>query len=356
MAKRKSKTVSNTAKPIGQITPAKKALTVEQVLQLSGKMLDLHVIAGEDGLSNAITTSELNRPGLAFAGFLDVFSHDRIQIVGNTEMSYLLDLSQGERRRRLKRICRFAIPCFIVTSTYPIPPELVEAADTNNVPVLKTPLHTSRFVGRFIHLLEQEFAPSMTVHGVLMDVFGMGVLIVGESGVGKSECALELIQRGHRLVADDVVILRRQSKKTVMGGSSPVTKHHMEVRGLGIINVESLFGAGAVCEEKIVDLLVWLERWQRDKEYERLGIEDQTLSIFDVDVPECVIPVEPGRNVSILIEVAAMNQRLKNTGFNPARSLDEQLIRRMQETKARKPTSAKRRPKKTAQGRMKDEE
>jgi len=183
-----------------------------------------------------------------------------------------------------------------------------------------------------MYVLEPEFAASMSVHGVLLDVFGMGVLLVGESGVGKSECALELIQRGHRLVADDVVILRRQSKTAVVGASSPVTKHHMEVRGLGIINVESLFGAGAVCDEKILDLIIWLEQWQIGKEYDRLGMEDQTRTILDVDLPEYVIPVEPGRNLSILVEVAAMNQRLKNTGFNPARSLNEQLVRRMQES------------------------
>lgn len=348
MARKKSKTTSNAARPIGEIAPAKKVLTVQQILRLSGKVLDLHVIAGENGLNNAITTSELNRPSLAFAGFLDVFSHDRVQIVGNTELSYLLNLSKSERRRRLKRICRLAIPCFVVTSTYPIPPDFIEEANTNNVPVLKTSFHTSRFVGRFIHLLEHELAPSMTVHGVLMDVFGMGVLIVGESGVGKSESALELIQRGHRLVADDVVILRRHSKSTVAGRSSPVTKHHMEVRGLGIINIELLFGAGSVCDEKTVDLLIWLEPWQQGKEYERLGIEEQTHSIFDVDIPEYVIPVEPGRNISILVEVAAMNQRLKNTGFNPARSLDEQLIQRMQGPAIPKPKSVKRRSKKTS--------
>jgi len=326
--------VSDAARPVGEFPAAKKTLTVRQILALASKSLDLSVLAGDGGLDNTIATCELNRPGLAFAGFLDIFSYDRIQIVGNTEMAYLLNLGKRERLERLKRVCRFRIPCFVVTSTYPIPPEMVEVANASDVPLLKTSLPTSRFLGRFITLLEQEFLPSLTVHGVLVDVFGMGVLILGEGGVGKSECALELIQRGHRLVADDVVILRRDSKTTLIGRSSPVTKHHMEVRGLGIINVESLFGAGAVCDEKTIDLVVRLETWQSNKEYDRLGIEDRTCLILDVDIPEYVIPVEPGRNLSILIEVAAMNQRLKNTGFNPARSLDQQLIQRMQETAA----------------------
>jgi len=325
--------------PLTRIAPAQRALTVRQILEISGRVLDFAVIAGEAGLDNEVATSELNRPGLGLAGFLEVFSHDRIQIIGNTELSYLNSLQPGERRERLERICHFPIPCLVITSAYEIPPELLEVAGAHEIPVLKTSLHTSRFMSRMVAMLEQEFSPSMTAHGGLMDVFGMGVLLTGESGVGKSECALELIHRGHRLIADDVVILRRHSKTTIIGRSSPVTKYHMEVRGLGIINVEALFGAGAISDEKIVDLIIRLETWEPDKEYERLGIEEQACTIFDVDVPEYVIPVEPGRNLSVLIEVAAMNQRLKNTGFNPARSLDEQLIRKMQteQAKPRKP-------------------
>jgi len=340
---RKGKTAGNVGKEFDEIVPARKALTVRKFLETNGRMLDLKIIAGKAGMDNLITSNEWNRPGVAFAGFLEVFSFDRVQIIGNTEISYLRSLGSRERARRLKPIFRYAIPCFVVTSTYPIPSEFLRVAEANRIPVLKTHLNTSRFVSRLSYVLEQEFAPSMNIHGVLLDVFGMGVLLVGESGVGKSECALELIQRGHRLVADDVVILQRRSKTTIVGSSSPVTKHHMEVRGLGIINVESLFGAGAVCDEKIVDLVISLEPWQQGKEYDRLGIEDRRRTIFDVDIPEYVIPVEPGRNLSILVEVAAMNQRLKNTGFNPARTLDEQLVQRMQEM-ARAQSEPGRRP------------
>lgn len=334
MAKKRAATKSNTARVVGDPSTKQKPLTVGQLLGLGEKALDLTLIAGREGLDNRVTSAELHRPGLALAGFLGVFSHDRIQIIGNTEMSYLEELGPEERRRRLQQICKYDIPCMIITSSHPIPRNLIELANENRVPILKTSIYTSRFMARCNNLLEQEFAPALTVHGVLMDVFGTGVLIMGQSGVGKSECGLELVQRGHRLVADDVVILRRHSKSTVVGRCSPVTKYHMEVRGLGIINVEALFGAGAVLDEKFVDLVARLELWQQDKEYDRLGIDDHRLQMFDVEIPEYVIPVEPGRNISILIEVAAMNQRLKNTGFNPARSLNEQLIQHMQKTSA----------------------
>jgi len=342
MAKQRVKRRSAGEQKPGEMPSAQKALTVGEFLELSRKTLDLHVIAGKAGLDKPLTTGEWNRPGVAFAGFLNVFAFDRIQVLGNTEVSYLRSLSSRERRRRLKSVFRYAIPCFVVTSQCRVPSEFLEQAQAKQVPVLKTSLNTSRFVGRLSYLLEQEFAPAITIHGVLLDVLGMGVLITGESGVGKSECALELIQRGHRLVADDVVLLRRQSKTTIGGRSSPVTKHHMEVRGLGIINVEALFGAGAVCDERTVDLVISLERRQEGKEYDRSGLEDRMRTILDVDIPEYVIPVEPGRNLSILVEVAAMNQRLKNTGFNPARALDEQLVRRMKEMARAQPAEIRR--------------
>ncbi len=334
MARKKTKMPSNAQRLLGELAPAKRSLTIQEFMDLAGRTLEIKILAGRKGMDNVIKTSEWNRPGTAFAGFFDVFAFDRLQILGNTELSYLRSLSRRKRIHHIQRVFQYPIPCMIVTSTYPIPEELPRLAEEHNIPLLKSNLSTSRFVGRLMYILEPVFAPSMSIHGGLLDVFGMGVLLVGESGVGKSECALELIQRGHRLVADDVVVLRRQSKTTIVGSSLPATKHHMEVRGLGIINVELLFGAGAVCDEKTVDLIIWLEQWQSGKIYDRLGIDEQRRTILDVDIPEYVIPVEPGRNLSILVEVAAMNQRLKNTGFNPARSLDEQITRRMHEAAA----------------------
>ncbi|MCX8038685.1 MAG: HPr(Ser) kinase/phosphatase [Candidatus Sumerlaeia bacterium] len=331
MARKKTKMSGNTKRLLGEVAPAKRSLTIQEFMDLTARTLEIKILAGRNGMNKVIKTSEWNRPGTAFAGFFEVFAFDRLQILGNTELSYLRSLPRRKRLHHIQRVFQYPIPCMIVTSTYPIPEELPKLAEANDVPLLKSNLSTSRFVGRLMSILEPVFAPSMSIHGGLLDVFGMGVLLVGESGVGKSECALELIQRGHRLVADDVVVLRRQSKTTIVGSSLPTTKHHMEVRGLGIINVELLFGAGAVCDEKTVDLIIWLEQWQTGKVYDRIGIDEQRRTILDVDIPEYVIPVEPGRNLSILVEVAAMNQRLKNTGFNPARSLDEQITRRMQE-------------------------
>ncbi len=305
-------------------------LTVEQILQAKGKALDLKIMAGAGGLKKAIESSELNRPGLAFAGFFDVFSHNRIQILGITEISFLKSLAKDERLERLRRTFEFDIPCFIITSNQKPPPEFIDLANSHNVPVMTTIIPTSRFSGMLSRYLEKEFAPSCTIHGDLLDVYGLGVLIVGKSGVGKSECALELIERGHRLVADDVVILRRLAKDLLLGHSSGVLKYHMEIRGLGIVDVESLFGVRSVLEEKNISLLVRLEKWEEGKEYERLGIEEKHCIIFDVKIPEYVIPIEPGRNLSILIEVAALTQRLKNTGIIPAKRFNDKLIQQMQ--------------------------
>jgi HPr kinase/phosphorylase len=304
-------------------------VTVEQILQAKGKDLDLKIMAGAEGLKKMIASSELNRPGLAFAGFFDVFAPNRIQILGITEISFLKSLGKQERLERLQRTFGFDIPCFIITSDQEPPPEFLEMANSHNVPVMTTTIPTSRFSGMMSRYLEKEFAPSCTIHGDLLDVYGLGVLIAGKSGVGKSECALELIERGHRLVADDVVILRRLTKDLLVGRSSHVLKYHMEIRGLGIVDVESLFGVGSVLEEKSVSLLIRLEKWEEGKEYERLGIEEQHCTIFDVKIPEYVIPIEPGRNLSILIEVAALTQRLKNTGVVPAKRFNERLIQKM---------------------------
>ncbi|MFH0795071.1 MAG: HPr(Ser) kinase/phosphatase [bacterium] len=304
-------------------------MSVRQLLLRRGHKFDLRLVAGDAGLDNTFSTAELNRPGLAFAGFYEVFSHDRIQILGNTEISYLRNLAATDRHARLEHALGFHSPCFIVTSGQKPPTELAEIATIKQVAILTTSLNTSRLTGMLTAFLEQEFAPSTNIHGTLMDVFGMGVLLMGKSGVGKSECALELIERGHRLVADDVVVLRRFSKEVLMGSSSELLQYHMEIRGIGIIDVEALYGIGAVREEERISLMVRLEKWDDAKEYERLGLDERTTALMDVVIPEYVIPVEPGRNLSILIEVAALNQRLKNQGINPAQRFNERLLERM---------------------------
>ncbi|MBN1900835.1 HPr(Ser) kinase/phosphatase [Candidatus Sumerlaeota bacterium] len=304
-------------------------INIGKLVERTGKDLELNILAGVKGLDNLIESPELNRPGLAIAGFYEVFSHDRIQILGITECSFLRNLEKEERKNRLSRMFEFTIPCFIITSGQKVGDEFLEIAERKNVPVMQSPIPTSRFSGLLSYFLEMEFAPSCTIHGVLLDVYGLGVLLVGISGVGKSEAALELVERGHRLVADDVVILRRISKNLLIGTASEILKHNMEIRGLGIIDVEKLYGVGSIRNEKKVSLLVHLEKWELNKEYERLGIEELKRTIFDVEIPEYRIPVEPGRNLAILIEVAALQQRLIHQGYNPAVEFNKNLIDRI---------------------------
>jgi HPr kinase/phosphorylase len=313
------------------ITPQE--LNIETLLRERGREMDLSVVGGESGLKRRISSPELNRPGLAFAGFYDVFAHDRIQILGNTEMSYLLSLAQEERTRRLAGTFQFDIPCIIVTNANEITADIMDVAGKHGIPLLRTSFPTTRLQSLLNQFLENVFAPYVNVHANLLDVYGMGVLIMGSSGVGKSECALELIERGHRLVADDQVILRRLSKDNLVGRSSDILKYHMEIRGLGILNIEMLFGIASVVEEKRVDLVVWLERWNEAVEYERLGIDEKYHVVFDVKVPKYVVPVQPGRNISIMVEMAALTQRLKNTGVNPAKLMEEAIMRRISKPK-----------------------
>lgn len=301
-------------------------LTLKLLLEKCGQELELEVLTSGNNLDKVISTPELNRPGLAFAGFYDVFAWDRIQILGNTEISYLDSLAPDDRAKRMDGTFQFDIPCMIVTNGNNLSDDILAAAERHDSPLLRTPLPTTRLIGVLTAFLERFFAPTANVHGNLLDVFGMGVLIMGSSGVGKSECALELIERGHRLVADDQVIIRRLSKDELIGRSSEVLKYHMEIRGLGILNLELLFGIASVVEEKPIEVVVWLERWNENVEYERLGIDEQEHTIFDVKVPKYTIPVQPGRNISIMIEMAALTQRLKNSGINPAQRMNESLI------------------------------
>ena len=308
-------------------------LTVSSLLTQKGKQFDLTVLAGQQGLDRPIPQGELNRPGLAFAGFLDVYSHDRVQILGNTETSYLLSIPPGERRARLARAMDFDIPCFVITTSNPAPPELLELANERRIPILLTSHPTTRFWSMLTFYLEREFAPTRTVHGVMMDVFGIGVLITGSAGAGKSECGLELIERGHRLIADDVVIIKRLAKNLVVGSATSNVAHHMEVRGLGIVDVELLFGVGSVRDEKRVSLVVRLENRTDDSMVDRLGIDEKYCDLLGVPVREFVIPVEPGRNLSILVEVACLQHRINAQGRNPARELNERLIKQMERSR-----------------------
>jgi HPr kinase/phosphorylase len=312
-----------------------KPISVRRILEKKGAEWKLEMLTSEAGLDNTFSTSELNRPGLALTGFYEVFSADRIQILGLTEISYLRSLQEVERRRRLERIFEFYIPCVIITTSLEAPPDMIEIAEANRVPVLRTPLLTSNFSGHLSHFLDRELAPSWAIHGVMMDIFGVGVLIQGRSGVGKSECALELIERGHRLVADDIVVLRRVGNEQLVGTCSERLRYHMELRGIGIMDTARRYGVRSIRNDAGVSLLIRLERWDPKKDYERLGIKQQFTNLFDCRVPEYILPVEPGRNISILVEVAALMQRLRNQGINPATQLNEQIMATMRSQQAR---------------------
>ncbi len=292
--------------------------------------LELEVIFGGERKAIDITTSDLNRPGLQFTGYFEFFAYDRLQIIGKVEMNYLLDLDPVVRRERLQKYMAQPMPGIIVCRNMQCPVELIEVAQETGIPLFRSRMVTTKFTQIAIAFINRCLAPIVTRHGVLMDVFGTGVLITGESGVGKSECALELVKRGHRLVADDVVEIRKVSDNRLSGEAPGTVRHFMEVRGVGIINIKNMFGVGAVINAKSIDLVAHLELWNDSKEYDRLGINEEFVTILGVKLQRLTIPVRPGRNLAIILEVAASNHRLKLMGYHAAKELDERLSARLE--------------------------
>ncbi len=291
--------------------------------------LEVSLIAGRAGLDRVIEHPRVQKPGIALAGYIDSVRPNRVQVLGKTEIRYLESLSADERVKSLDGLFAKNIGCITVTTALELPGELIKAADQYNIPLFLTRLESSVFINRINSFLDEHLSPEVTVHGVLMDVFGVGILIAGHSGIGKSECALDLILRGHRLVADDMVIARQQGYNLVAMGS-PLTRLHMEVRGLGIINVKDLFGAASVCQKKTVDLIVSMVDWQPNATYDRTGLEEETQKILQTHVPKVTIPIRPGRNVASIIEVAARNHLLKAQGHNSAHEFKALLEERLQ--------------------------
>lgn len=286
---------------------------------------NLTLVAGEDGIHREIITSDISRPGIEMTGYFKYYPKERLQLIGKTEMTYFLELSPEQRKDRAEKLCTDITPCIVISRGMKVPEELIKAADHAGVPILLSPRKTTRVTSRLTNYLEAKFAPFTAVHGVLVDIYGVGVLITGQSGVGKSETALELVKRGHRLVADDSVEIRQEDYDTLVGTSPPLIEHMLEIRGLGIINVMTLFGAGAVRNYKKIALAVNLEIWDEKKQYDRLGLDEDKMRIMDVDLPKVTIPVRPGRNLAVIIEVAAMNFRLKNMGVNAAEEFSDRL-------------------------------
>ncbi|MBE5787125.1 MAG: HPr kinase/phosphorylase [Clostridiales bacterium] len=289
------------------------------------KSLKLQVLSPSSRKEWDFNTPELNRPGLQFVGFYEHFAYDRPQIVGLTEMAYLESLPDDTRRERLENYFSYPIPCVILCRGMMPTEDMLELAAAHDVALLRTEAVTTRFFGNAMTYLNRCLAPRATLHGVLVDVYGVGVLITGESGVGKSEAALELVKRGHQLVADDVVDVCKVTDNRLTGESPETVRHFMEIRGIGIIDIKAMYGVGAVLMSKSIDLVIHLEAWKEKKSYDRLGLSDDFTTIMDVRVPQLVLPVRPGRNLAIIIEVAARNFSLKHMGYSAAKELDRRL-------------------------------
>lgn len=285
----------------------------------------LEVLAGKQGMKRIITVDDLHRPGLEMAGYFDYHPTERVQIIGRTELAFFETLPEETRKERMTHFVSENLPCMIVTRGLEVPSEIIEICNEQGIPLLRSPLATTTLSSRITGFLERKLAPTATIHGVLVDVYGVGMLITGGSGIGKSETALELVKRSHRLVADDAVEIRQTSDNQLHGSAPELIRHLLEIRGIGIINVMTLFGAGAIRNNKRISVVIRLENWQQDKQYDRLGIDEETTRILDTDVPLVTIPVRPGRNLAVIIEVAAMNYRLKRMGYNAALQFTNKL-------------------------------
>lgn len=272
-----------------------------------------------------IDTADLNRPGLQITGFFDYFDPSRIQVFGMVENTYLAGLSSEVRYNSLKRIFEKQISAVILTRNSNASAEMLKLAEEFETPMLRTSQPTSSFTSSLNAYLNVELAPRITRHGVLVEVYGQGVLILGESGVGKSETAVELIKRGHRLVADDAVEIKKVSSKSLIGVSPDIIRHFIEIRGIGIVDVKNIFGMGAVKESEKIDMIIHLEAWEKGKQYDRLGLVDEYTNILGLDIPSLTIPVKPGRNLAVIFEVAAMNNRQKRMGYNAAEELNRRI-------------------------------
>jgi HPr kinase/phosphorylase len=316
-----------------------KPLSVLNLLDLDLKehnSLNLKVLGGRVGLSRKLQRAELNRPGLALFGFYELFAWQRIQIFGRGEVAFLKKLESDNETDTIKKMFEWKIPCCIFTFGNEPTEAFFEEAERTGCPLLQTDLETTDFVARLTRILSTIFAPKKIVHGVLVEVYGLGILILGESGVGKSEAALELIKLGHRLVADDVVEIHCINGNILLGtGANKIIAHHMEIRGIGVVNITHLFGSGAIRDRKQIQLVVKLENWNAEKNYDRLGTEDVFEEILGVNVPCKEIPIKPGRNIPVVIETAAMNERLKNMGYHAAKEFNHNILKWIESETAR---------------------
>lgn len=306
------------------------SLSIQDLLGDNEYGLGLSLLAGGRGLSNRISSARIQKPGLALAGYTEHLHPDRLQVLGNTEISYLQKIDNRIAAESLSTLCNFPISCFVVTKGLRPPQLLLDLAERNSIPILATLHQSSTFISLITKFLEERLLPTTHLHGVLIDVLGVGVLLSGKSGIGKSECALDLVMRGHRLVADDMVFIKKKMPAVLIGQAEESLQYLMEIRGLGIINIKDLYGVSAIRDKKIIDMLLELVEWDESHEYDRLGVDDRTTTILGLELPHISIPVRPGRNLGSIIEVAARNYLLKGMGYHSARDFQERLLARME--------------------------
>lgn len=309
----------------------KENITVDFFYSLAKDKFNLKLLNERVGFSRLITEQNLHRPGLALAGFLDLFSYNRIQVFGNTEMRYLYHLTPEKRRETLSKYLGYNIPCIIITNSNEPTPELVELADENHVAVFGTDAETTKLAYFVSDLLDDQFAPRISLHGSFVDVYGVGILFVGKSGIGKSEVALDLVERGHRLVADDVVILTKKGEGILMGAGTELVKHFMELRGVGIIDVKNTFGIRAIRYQKRLEVIIELELWDDNTHYTRTGLDNSTINIQGVEISYVKLPIVPGKNVTVIAEVVALNYLLKHYGYDAAQVFQERLAEKLKQ-------------------------
>lgn len=300
-------------------------ITVATLLERKRTVLELEVLTTGLSLEGHISDPDISSPGLALAGFTARFAEGRMQVFGETEMTYLSTLGEAERRERLETLFRFDIPVVFVTKGLEVPLEMLEVAAACSVPVVRSSVSTKAFYQRIKPYLEAQLAPYTHLHGSLADVYGVGLMFVGKSGVGKSECVLDLVERGHRLVADDLIIASRTGNDVLMGRGHELQRHHMEIRGVGIIDVAALFGVRAIRQQKRIEVVVQLEHWQKDAAYNRTGLDDDEVEILGVKLPQVTVPLNPGKNITVISEVVAMNHLLRYSGTHSAAAFDQRL-------------------------------
>lgn len=311
----------------------KENITVNFFYELSKDKFGIKLLNQRVGFNRLITDQNLHRPGLALAGFLDLFTFNRVQVFGNTEMRYLYHLEEEQRRKTLSKFLSYNIPCIIITNDNDPTTEMLELADENHVAVFSTKLETTKLAYLLSDLLDDQFAPRISLHGSFVDVYGVGILLVGKSGIGKSEVALDLVERGHRLVADDVVILTKKGEGILMGAGTDLVKHFMELRGVGIIDVKNIFGIRAIRYQKRLEVVIELEVWDENTLYTRTGLDNTYINIQGVEIAHIKLPIVPGKNITVIAEVIALNYLLKHYGYDAAKMFQERLTDKLKKNK-----------------------